>query len=147
MAFYSTPLGNAKWGVVAPGGNDEGRGDDILSTEPGGGYDWHAGTSLAVPHVSGALALILAQGLGQQAAVDRLLATLDSSSPCGPGCRGRLKADAAVLAIASTTTGPDGPEPAGDSDGSSVPVLPIILGLAVLVAGASAAAVVLLRRR
>ena len=49
VSFYSSPLGNAKWGVVAPGGNDEGPGEDILSTELGGDYAWHAGTSLAVP--------------------------------------------------------------------------------------------------
>src|SRR5205085_7255639 len=34
VAFYSTPLGNAKWGIVAPGGNDKGVGEDVLSTEP-----------------------------------------------------------------------------------------------------------------
>ncbi len=148
VAFYSTPLGNAKWGVVAPGGNSKGADQDILSTEPGGRYTWHAGTSLAVPHVSGALALILAQGLGQQAAVDRLLATLDTSTPCGNGCRGRLKADAAVQAAPSTTVPSADGGAAADSGGSGLPVLPIVLGVAVVaVAGAAGAGIRLATRR
>jgi subtilisin family serine protease len=141
VAFYSSPLGNAKWGVVAPGGNDEGVGEDILSTELGGDYAWHAGTSLAVPHVSGVLALLLAQGLGQQAAVDRLLATLDTA-PCGDGCRGRLRADSAVAVAATagagTTTAPQSGG-ASDSGGSGLPTGLVVAG-AVVVLGAVAAA-------
>jgi subtilisin family serine protease len=149
MSFYSSPLGNAKWGVVAPGGNDEGPGEDILSTELGGDYAWHAGTSLAVPAVSGALALLLAQGLGQQAAVDRLLATLDTSQPCGAGCRGRVRVDAAVAIAAAD--GPDSNNPSAsgpteDSDGSGgIPVGLLVAGAVVVVAGLAAAAALGLR--
>ncbi len=139
VAFYSTPLGNAKWGLVAPGGNGKGPGEDVLSTELGGDYEWLAGTSLAVPHVSGALALILAQGLGQQAAVDRLLATLDQS-PCGDGCRGRLRVDRAV-APPTTVTPPVDPDP--DEHGS-VPV-GIIAMVATVVVGVGAAVALGLR--
>lgn len=99
---YSTSLGNAKWGIVAPGGNGHGEGADILSTTPGGRYDWNAGTSLATPHVSGALALLLAQGLTPTAAVERLLATADRSVNCGSGCQGRLRTDAAVAVAGKT---------------------------------------------
>ncbi len=143
VSFYSSPLGNAKWGLVAPGGNDEGPGEDILSTELGGDYAWHAGTSLAVPEVSGALALLLAQGLGQQAAVDRLLASLDTSKPCGAGCRGSLRADAAVAGAAAAvnpdTTTPLPAETATHPDGSSMPVGLIVAGAVIVVAGLAAA--------
>ncbi|MGH9277643.1 MAG: S8 family serine peptidase [Acidimicrobiales bacterium] len=93
---YSTSLGNAKWGVVAPGGTGEGPGRDVLSPVPGGRHEWLAGTSFAAPHVSGALAVLMGQGLTTAAAVDRLLATLDTSIDCGTGCRGRVQLDAAV---------------------------------------------------
>ncbi len=141
VAFYSSPLGNAKWGMVAPGGNDQGPEEDILSTEPGGGYAWHAGTSLAVPHVSGALALLLAQGLGPQAAVDRLLATLDTAKPCGDGCRGSLRVDAAVavaVAAGGSATDPTTPAPAdADPSSSGLPV-GLLAGLGLGVAAAAA---------
>ena len=70
MAPYSSPLGNAKWSIVAL-----------------------AGTSMAAPHVTGALALLLAKGYGQQEAVDRLLAGANHSVSCGmnsANCAGRL---------------------------------------------------------
>jgi subtilisin family serine protease len=73
---------------------------NVLSTFPvaagGTGYGSAGGTSMAAPHVSGALALLLAQGLAPAAAVQRLLSTLDTSAPCGTGCQGRLDAAAAV---------------------------------------------------
>ncbi|HKQ61612.1 MAG TPA: S8 family serine peptidase, partial [Candidatus Polarisedimenticolaceae bacterium] len=43
-------------------------GIDILSTYPGGGYALSSGTSMAAPHVSGALALILGRYPGASAA-------------------------------------------------------------------------------
>jgi subtilisin family serine protease len=136
---YSTSLGNAQWGVVAPGGSGDGPGADILSPLPGGRYGWAAGTSMAAPHVSGTLALLLAQGLGPSAAVDRLLATLDRSVPCGLGCRGRLDVKAAVTAPAPTTTAVPPAEAAaaaGTDDDDLDPVLPGVAAvLAVMAAG------------
>ena len=99
---YSGAIGNAKWGLVAPGGSGSGGGADsnVLSTFPaaagGTGYATAAGTSMAAPHVSGAVALLMAQGLTPAEAVKRLLATLEKSTPCGSGCQGRLDVAAAV---------------------------------------------------
>lgn len=100
VAPYSSPVGNAKWGIVAPGGSGAlGPDNNIISTAVGGGYSSSAGTSMAAPHVSGTIALLLAQGLSPAAAVNRLLATLDRV-PCGTGCQGRLNTAAAVGAQA-----------------------------------------------
>jgi len=98
---YSSAAGNAKWGLVAPGGSGTGGADEnVISTFPvgrnGTGYASAAGTSMAAPHVSGTIALLLAQGLSPTAAVNRLLSTLNKSTPCGRGCQGRLDAAAAV---------------------------------------------------
>ena len=107
---YSSAIGNAKWGLVAPGGSGSGGADNnVISTFPigsgGSGYASAGGTSMAAPHVSGALALLLAQGLGPAAAVNRLLATLDKGSPCGRGCQGRLDVAAALGVDAAPSTG------------------------------------------
>jgi serine protease len=95
---YSSPTGDAKWAIVAPGGASDG--DEAhkvwstfwLSGKPNQ-YGYLAGTSMAAPHVTAAVALLLAQGLNAQQAVQRLLDTADPTVSCGaqsPTCKGRL---------------------------------------------------------
>jgi thermitase len=138
VAGYSSALGNAKWGVVAPGGSGDGPGADVISPMPGGRYAWLAGTSMATPHVSAVLAMLLSQGLDPSAAVQRLLATLDHSAGCGTGCRGRLNAAAAVAVAPATTAAASGSAlaPAAPADAVS----PGLAGLALVLAAAAALA-------
>lgn len=60
---------------AAPPGVLSAPGRDILTTQPGGGYDFTSGPSMAAPHVSGmaALLLSLAPGLDAQAIRNLLL--------------------------------------------------------------------------
>jgi len=110
IASYSVPTGSAKWALVAPGGNGADQ-REIISTywQPGmaNQYGYLQGTSMATPHVSASLALLLAAGLGQQRAVDTLLATANRAVACGTGCAGRLDLAAAMAAsgaVGATTT-------------------------------------------
>jgi subtilisin family serine protease len=96
VAEYSSPIGSAKWGILAPGGAGDGNPDhDIYSTFWEGSkpnaYRALAGTSMAAPHVAGAVALLLAEGLTPQQAVERLIGTADAKVTCD-NCKGRLDA-------------------------------------------------------
>jgi len=118
-AAYSSPIGTAKWGLVAPGGvgrSADGPDANVISTYLGGEYVSAAGTSMAVPHVSGVVALLLARGMSPSAAVQTLLSGLDRIS-CGSGCQGRLNAAAALGAgpvPVTTVTAPPPGTVAGD---------------------------------
>jgi len=132
LAPYSRPFPAAPWGLVAPGGSGgdpSGTGfasANVLSSAPGsvvrGGYAYAAGTSLAAPHVSGALALLLAEGMSSLDAVQHLLKTADRSRACGTGCNGRLdvgRAATSVAAAAATAT----PVPSGAAVRQPPPVV------------------------
>jgi subtilisin family serine protease len=104
VASYSNPLTTAKWGIVAPGGSGTNDARDIVSTwwdasvpAATDRYVFRGGASMAAAHVSGVVALLLAQGLSPDAAVQQIIATARPIS-CGAGCHGRLDAAAAVSA-------------------------------------------------
>ena len=74
-------------------------GNDILTTQPGGGYDFTSGSSMAAPHVSGiaALLLSLAPRLDARTVHDLLLRSSKVSN-------GRLQVNAAVAVAALRRT-------------------------------------------
>ncbi|MDQ3945539.1 MAG: S8 family serine peptidase, partial [Actinomycetota bacterium] len=58
-----------------------------------------AGTSMAAPHVTGAVAALVGKGYAPEAAVARLLETANHTVSCGGGssyCQGRLDLASAV---------------------------------------------------
>jgi subtilisin family serine protease len=104
VAGYSSSTGEAKWALLAPGGAGNGnKAEDVFSTfwvqgKPNA-YEAQAGTSMAAPHVAGAVALLLAQGHTNQSAAQRIVDTADPNVPCGsssPTCKGRLDVAKAV---------------------------------------------------
>jgi serine protease len=123
---YSAPdsdlLAGARWPVAAPGGEGEtdpadcatgGRPQGILSTYWIAGledqYACLAGTSMAAPHVSGALAVLRSQGRSPLDAVEALVSTaVDLGDPGRDATfgAGRIDLAAAVAApVAPATTG------------------------------------------
>jgi subtilisin family serine protease len=129
MAAYSSPLTADNWAIAAPGGaNDGTAADDVTSTWWASGkpnqYLAIAGTSMATPHVAGAVADVLATGLGQQATVDRILTSADTVVPCGASCAG-------LLDVSKAVGGPATPAPTGggSTTGASGNLLGSLLGL------------------
>lgn len=133
ISSYSSETGNAKWALVAPGGNRSRGGEtaEIFSTYwkaggPNNLYGYLQGTSMAAPHVSGALALLMSRpGVNNQRAVEILLASADRNVKCGPNsanCAGRLDVAKAIAMAggaspapepAASTTAPPPPAPSG----------------------------------
>lgn len=128
-ASYSgdAALFSARWPISAPGGEAEtdpadcatgGTPKGVLSTYWVAGrsneYACLAGTSMAAPHVSGSLAILLGLGRSPQAAVDRLLSTARDLGAQGPDDRfgfGRLDLARAVAAGPADTPSTTDPPP------------------------------------
>lgn len=134
---YSNGVGEARWAVAAPGGDgsdtaescsQQGEPRGILSTywssgDPTGGYACLSGTSMAAPHVSAALAVLRAAGLGPDEAVQRLLDTAVDLGDPGPDAlfgAGRIDIAAAVAGVGDAVPA-SAPDPATPNTGVTLP--------------------------
>jgi subtilisin family serine protease len=98
------------FGVLAPGGSGTGDQRDVISTwvNPAAPnqtnlYARRGGASVAAAHVTGVVALLLAEGLSPAQAVQRVVATTHRVS-CGADCNGLIDAAAAVGAVGPPAT-------------------------------------------
>jgi subtilisin family serine protease len=117
-ASYTNDMTSAQWGLAAPGGDgacsDDGS-NCVLSTwprfkDPNQPYYLLEGTSMAAPHVTGAVADLRAKGLSKEGAVNAIMGALDPLS-CGSGCQGRLNMQ---KALGAPNAAPPAPPPSGN---------------------------------
>ena len=116
MGPGSLPGFENKPDICAPGG-------DVYSSIPGGGYQSKYGTSMAAPHVSGALALLRQLGLTAEQAETALYASAISYPTTGSYNyeygRGRMDVRAAVAAAKPLERVPEQPAPLSIMPGRS----------------------------
>lgn len=104
--LYASTVGPAMWGISAPGGMADGvDAHDILSTYPGNQYAYMAGTSMAAPHVAGALAILRSLGLSAADAISRLLSTASDLGDRYTYGVGRLDLARAVSGLSPVAAG------------------------------------------
>ncbi|MFT6803410.1 MAG: serine protease [Nitriliruptoraceae bacterium] len=130
---YSSGVGNAKWGMAAPGGGCAllaiCRGsDDVLSTYWTAGtpntYAYLQGTSMAAPHVAGAAAVLLGLGLTPQQTVERLLETAKDIGATGRDSTfgaGRLDLAKAVAGLSGSSASKPSQKSASQPEPQSAP--------------------------
>ena len=113
LAYYSN-YGDANVDVVAPGSN-------VLSTYPGGGYRRMSGTSMATPHVTGAVALMLSRNPGMTAAQVKaaLIRGADQSASLADASVSGGELNVANALAGVTGTRYEAPKDNGTGDGGS----------------------------
>ena len=82
LASYANRCGvAAAWCIAAPGGGNGVASDGLYSTDVGGGHAYRAGTSMAAPQVSAAIAVLKTQfpSLSYQQVAQRLLITANKT--------------------------------------------------------------------
>jgi len=119
---YASGVGSALWGLTAPGGDGATAGagpgcvpeSGIVSTYADNTYACLVGTSMSVPHVSGAAAVLRGLGLSPEEVVGRLLGSADDLGAPGVDTTygaGRLNLARAVQASAAPAPVPSPPPP------------------------------------
>jgi len=109
LAGYSNKVGKAMWGISAPGSGIMSTYYNLTLASDHKSYRSLSGTSMATPHVAGAVAVLLSMGLSPQAAVDRILSTTDDLG--SPGRDATFGAGRLNLAKATGNTSLGGPPP------------------------------------
>lgn len=133
---YANGVGQARWAVAGPGGeggdtaescSQDGEPLGILSTywAPGDDHSYAclSGTSMAAPHVSGVLALLLSAGLDPSSAIQTMLETADDLGDPGVDTTfgtGLVNAAAALAAAPAVNPASATTIPAFDADAETV---------------------------
>ena len=117
LTSYSSFGGSVE--IVAPGGNDGAANGGVLSTVgPGNGYARYEGTSMAAPHVAGAISLIQALDPGLTRA--EIVALLRDAGQACTGCGGVPALDLGATLAAVVPAADDPVDPPVDPPPATV---------------------------